>query len=455
MLEIGTHINFKQLKQYKMDILRITVASIAAGLACSSIYKYYWHANIFQSLIMGFCALVSSTVIASHILLKNNRLINKYGQISLIGTIVQDMIGIVLIALTSPGEIHAKLLIYIPATAIFLIVVHFLRRNDNLDNQHDTFIPFLFVLQIAAEYAEKLHISSELIFFLVGLIIDRFYNEYTTSICGSIYNPFIGLMILTSIQHIDSAILLQHMPHILLTFLAISIIKITFISLSFIRSVRSIDAIRIALILLANSELGFFLVSRLELDPTLSTVIYAVTVLSMFLSPILFKVVDSMINRSRLTHIGLSQQSLRNYLHSFEKKYFIVIGITRYSDMLIEKLNDKVFSAIVLDVDAQKILRSKNENFFMLDALMRDTYKDINFSNVIDIFICINVWQKKIAILKTIRSINKDINIQVFCFDTEEAGYIERYQKVDSIFIDEATFETKFESVLNNYEEVY
>ena len=190
MLTIGSHINIGQIRKHITTITTINLATILCIFICLPLINNFLQINFIKSLIISTCLCLSSTMLCQSIINEHKSISRDYGQIAILGTIAQDLIGILCIlyihmSTSIISSMYETIFFHILLFTLLIFITIYNSKikslyNDfsrNIDKQDNTTISLTLILltYYISEIFNKYGISKEIIFFITGFLLKKHY----------------------------------------------------------------------------------------------------------------------------------------------------------------------------------------------------------------------------------------------------------------------------------------
>ena len=421
MAIIGSHIDVTSLKKHYRSIIFIIMATILASVMSAIMIYEMLNINMLYAFIIASVLCLSSTIICQSVLYEHNTLSTDYGQLSIIGTIIQDIIGIMLLlymhAVTSViGNYTLTISIYM---AILFVMIIAYKLDISCEDYDSTTYNKIFILMcicvyVISEYLDQFNIAKEFVFFAAGYIFRKVVNDFDHLLSAIQYITIASLFIFAGFN-IDIISAAYNFRLILEVLVLIQLIKfiLLYISLSIARSEKEI-IVKTSLLLSVFTELTFFVVFLININAHIRDVIVIATVLSMIISTILFQLLDDLFTDARRRTIGIARYAAKMYINNLTD-YVLLIGINKRSLLIMNTIAESFASAIIIDKQLEKVLHSNSSNCFFMDARIKETYEILNINIIKCIIVCTTNINDTIAICSTIRKINKNTVVYALC----------------------------------------
>ena len=426
MFIIGAHIDIKQLKKHLVTIIAIICTTIVCAFVCLPIIHNLLLTTWLQSFIISIALCLSSTMNCQNILKVKGRISADYSQIALLGTIAQDLIGIICIIYmhTINRNYNVDVFNIMLSHIILCIIIFFIliiykqikglwikfATTINMQNYNILVITSILLINYFGDFCYQFGISKEIIFLFAGILLKQAVKDNEITIT-SIQNLFLTLIFITSGYNIDIFSLTINFYKVLILVLYISITKflLCYFAISFVKKDVEISILS-ALLLTSFSEIIFFLIFMLDIDSTSSTILALATIISIFSTPFIFDFCEEIFNKIRIKTFGFARRAARKYILNIDN-YNLIIGINQISICLAQKFGEKIEATVIIDKNLEKINSYKNDNFLYLDAITKETYDALNIDKIKNIIICTQKIEIAEKISQLIRKFNQEIRI--------------------------------------------
>lgn len=431
MLRAGLHIDIKNLNKYISSMVVIGFSTIFSGIFGMLILKPILLLNNIQSFIISTGMCLSSTIACQKIIEDNDLLHTKHGQTALVGTVIQDLIGIFLIILTKSSDLYnvhsyIKTIISILIAAIFLKIsknfFEMISHKINQKNKEDKVAVLIFLLSGCFLLSYKLDLygmPNEITFLLFGILFNAFFikQEYLLSLTQELLICFLFISCGTNINLLDFIYSIKDIVEILFMF---SVIKILFnyAALSIFLTNRE-EIMKTAILLMPFSEISVFLCVFMKITDKNASIIIFTTTISMVTTKYIYSLVERILYNSRKNTIGIANYAARTRIVEMND-YIVFVGLNDYSLEAATELGYLFKKSIIIDNNLEKIIKSEISDCFFMDARFVDTYKIIDLKKANSFVININNKNIVTSIIKIIREINKTIKLYILCSKRED-----------------------------------
>jgi len=387
----------------------------------------------------------------------------EYSQIVLLGTIAQDIIGIICIIYLHTFNSHSKIINIFYAHCVLIFVtglIFYFHKNikqiiTNLSTEmslQDTstfFICLMFITHYVSNFCVYFGISKEIIFLLTGIFFKNIINENIESVI-SVQNIFLAAIFFVSGYNIDIITAIISIYQVLVILLYISLIKfILYYSVIYFIKKDIETSILSATLLSSFSEIIFFLLFLLNMDKQKSTIINMASIASIFIIPIVFKKFEHLFNTNRIRTFGVARKAARHYVAHINT-YNLIIGINKISICMAQKLGEELDATILIDKNMEKINQYKNDNFLYLDAMTKETYTTLNLDKIKRIIICIQKIEIVEKIVTLLRNIDNNIRIIHLSYQMPNSITLIKY-RITTRVVKSVELEDQIEDVIKEF----
>ena len=441
MFSIGLEFSLPQLMAMRrvvfgFGLLQVVCTILVAG-ALAMLAGQSWQA----ALVIGGVLSMSSTAIISKVLAEQAALHSTHGKQTMGVLLFQDLAVIPLLvlvpALSLSGEqmfssVALSLLKAALALALILFVGQKVMRPlfHLVASQKSSELFVLTVLLVTLGLAlatEVAGVSLALGAFLAGMLIAE--TEYRYQVEDDI-KPFrdvlLGLFFITIGMLLNFPALWQNLIHVLLVLVALLSIKFLIVlglAIAF-RNDRAV-ALRVALALAPAGEFGFVLLSVANksqaLAPNVLQVVLAAAILSMLLSPLLFKYMEKIVlylvaSEWEMRAVQLQQLAVQSMM---KKGHVIIAGYGRSGQSLARFLERERISVIALDGDPMRVKQASaaGESVMFGDATKREVLTAAGAARASALVISFADTHAAMKILAHVRNLKPDLPVIVRTFD--------------------------------------
>ena len=350
------------------------------------------------ALVIAAALAMSSTAIVTKQLDEQNEINHRHGLLSIATLLFQDMAAVPFLILVpilahpEPELIASTMSIaLVKGTLAFLVIIAvgkwFLPRlfqEVAASHSNELFVmTSLTVALVASWFTQWLGLSMALGAFLAGMLLaeSQFKHQIETEI-----RPFrdilLGLFFITIGSLIDLQTLLDHWLLITGLLIGFMLSKLLIVlSIATMMKEKFEDAFKASLILAQAGELGFVLIGIARqqniIGDKIASIVLAVGVLSMFISPFLIRYSDKINRRLFSLKLHSRQQSSSKHLISEAVKdlnqHVIICGFGRNGQTIKRFLDKLDIASVVLDLDPVRVkeARTAGEAIFFGDATRR------------------------------------------------------------------------------------
>jgi CPA2 family monovalent cation:H+ antiporter-2 len=444
MFSIGLEFSLPQLVAMRkvvfgFGLLQVLVTILVAG-SIALLAGQTWQA----ALVIGGVLSMSSTAIISKVLAEQAALHSLHGKQTMGVLLFQDLAVIPLLvlvpALSLSGEemissVGLSLLKAAAALALILFLGQRLMRPlfHLVASQKSSELFVLTVLLVTLGLAlatELAGVSLALGAFLAGMLIAE--TEYRYQVEDDI-KPFrdvlLGLFFITIGMLLNFSALWQNFVYVLLVIVALLSIKFLIVlGLSFVFGHDRAVALRVALALAPAGEFGFVLLSVADKSGTLPTnvlqVVLAACIISMLLSPLLFKYMERIVlylvaSEWEQRAVQLQQLAVQSMM---KKGHVIIAGYGRSGQSLARFLEREKISIIALDGDPMRVKQASaaGESVMFGDASKREVLTAAGIARASALVISFADTHTAMRILAHVRTLKPDLPVIVRTFDDSD-----------------------------------
>lgn len=370
LFEIGLHLSYEKILVLRKYIPN-SILAIALSIFCVNGFLLYF-VPFKAALLLSMLICISSTPVVYQILVNTKKLYTKIGRLVFTTMILQDILSIIL--LVNHKNTHSILFTIVSTVAILtlLFLVGSKIVNKIFKKISDSFHFILFVafiiivgLSIITDY---MGLSSELGAVLAGfLLAETDYKEYIEGEIANIKEVLLAVFFMSVGMYLPTTFLLQHWPQVLI--ILASVLGLKFFGIvvgSRILLLNNIQSITAGLMLLSVGEPVFIFVSKILPDMVSSDVsnyLILVTVLSIIISPILFKIFFQFYHKK----IDLKNKHINEY------QQFIIVGCNDVTQLIIRILHENHIDYMAIDNDVSRVNAYKNKGYHIKLTDYKDT----------------------------------------------------------------------------------
>ncbi len=356
LFNLGVEISVKDLKSIKKNIVLIFMVVFSCIITCIIPLSYYFPVK--NAIILGAVVSISSTATIISTLSYTKQLGTQIGKTALGIVILQDLISVILIAITGSNTSFFQpytIIIFILFCILIAISYQFKKQIDCVLNnllslgKESFFFGIVLFLSICLFILQAFPL--ELGALMAGLILaDTECFHDIKSATHDFERIFLNCFFIYIGTEIDIYILKK--PIVWIAFCVIILFKFIGLFLGSIIMGRR-KALFISIIFLNITELGFVIVNEMYLTHHIvlieRKILFAIFVLSLFLSPIISK---------------FAEQFIHDEVDHRIKYDIFLLGINNYTYAIANFLKSVGISFIMLDNDYQKVTRAKKNGFY-------------------------------------------------------------------------------------------
>ncbi|MCA6587795.1 MAG: cation:proton antiporter [Pseudanabaena sp. M158S2SP1A06QC] len=188
LFEIGLESDLRQLKEVGIQAIVVACVGVAVPFAAGTIgLMYFFHVSAIPAIFAGAALTATSIGITSKVLAELGQLKSKEGQIIVGAAVIDDVLGIIVLAvvasLAKKGEIDITNLIYLIISAVTFLLgaillgsvfnKTFVALVDKLKTRGNIIIPAFIFAFIMAFIGNAIHLEAILGAFAAGLVLDE------------------------------------------------------------------------------------------------------------------------------------------------------------------------------------------------------------------------------------------------------------------------------------------
>jgi CPA2 family monovalent cation:H+ antiporter-2 len=363
---------------FGLGFFQVLITSIVFGGAC----YYLLGLSSKASILIGSALSLSSTAVAMQVLHERGEFAQRYGRVSFANLLFQDLAVVVILVvqlslMNSSSSlvndiISAGLKAFIVLLSMILLgrtLLRYIYRSIAKLDHAELFVTVtLLVVLITSLSTAYLGLSMELGAFMAGLLLSE--TEYRHQVEADI-QPFYGLLLgfffMSVGMHIDFNFILQNFLPILSLLIGTMLIKILIILLVCrLFSISLYSSIRTAFLLAAGGEFVFVILkpalSYGFVDEKTGQILYAVTALSMALTPLLASlgryIVDHKIQVEAEQTMKVSLDEVGDL-----KNHVVIAGFGRVGQMVAKMLLDRMIPFVAIDNSMKNVEDARLKGF--------------------------------------------------------------------------------------------
>jgi len=438
MFTIGLEISLAKMNMMRQEIFLNGTLQVGVSAIVFYLLAYYaFSIEMISSIIVALALSLSSTaVVLTH--LKNSKEIHlPFGQRSVGILVFQDLAVIPILLflgfLTSTNLSIEQILLDTFLSAIVVVgslfilgkrVMTWLLHFSAESGVEELFMGSVFVIVIGASlFAHSMGFTYSLGAFVAGMIIaeTRYHHKVETDI-APFKDLLLGTFFITVGMKIDISYFLDHTGAIILTLLAIFIIKAIIIFVILLMTSHRDTALKGALTLSQIGEFSFAIFavagSYNLLDKDLIQILILMVVLSMILTPFLISRVNDIVIKI------FKEEPFDNHFEVLEhrKNHVIICGYSPVGRLVAKQLSQQGVYHIVVDYDMKQIkeaLKDSQEAFYG-DLSKKTLLEALHVESAAAVVVAIENFEKKKQICEVIIDYAKDVNLVVKIRDEQE-----------------------------------
>lgn len=441
MFSIGLEFSLPQLTAMRrvvfgFGLLQVACTIVVAG-AVAMLAGQSWQA----ALVIGGVFSMSSTAIISKVLAEQAALHSSHGKQTMGVLLFQDLAVIPLLVLVpvlslSGEQMFSAVALSLLKAAAALTLILFVGQKVMRPLFHlvasqkssELFVLTVLLVTLGLALATELAgVSLALGAFLAGMLIAE--TEYRYQVEADI-KPFrdvlLGLFFITIGMLLNFSALWQNLVYVLLVLVALLSIKFLIVlglAIAF-RNDRAV-ALRVALALAPAGEFGFVLLSVADksqaLAPNVLQIVLAAAIISMLLSPLLFKYMEKIVlylvaSEWEMRAVQLQQIAVQSMM---KRGHVIIAGYGRSGQSLARFLERESISVIALDGDPMRVKQASaaGESVMFGDATKREVLTAAGVTRASAVVISFADTRAAMKILAHVRNLKSDLPVIVRTFD--------------------------------------
>lgn len=443
MFTIGLEFSLKQLVKMKKEVFVYGGAQVLiSALLFMSLAMWIFNIEVKSAIIIGLALALSSTAIVLKLLNESGDINRLYGRKVLGVLLFQDIAVIPILLMITIFSMNDKsissLLLETVINATILMIGLFLTGKYLLEpfldevrkaKSNEIFISSILLIVMGSAYlAHMFGFSYSLGAFIAGMMIAETHYKYQVE---ADLIPFrdllLGVFFITVGMQLNFSIIFEYIFWISLLLPALMLLKIliVFTLLRFENTKRVSFKSALTLLQLGEFALVIFELSfaRDLLDPVTGQVLIVIVVLSMILTPFIFK------NISRLTDIFMSSSSvnMENSMvnNSFLVDHVVLIGYGKLGKNIAKFLKKRDVKFIAIDFDVPTVMeaQAKREPVIFGNAAQKSILKSVNIREASAVIVSISNHRKLNLLCETLNDVtnNSKTIVKVDNYDEKEA----------------------------------
>jgi len=445
MFTIGLEFSVKHLKSMKKEVFVYGgLEVLLSGLLFTALSSSILGLEIKPAIVVGFALSLSSTAIVLKILNENKDINAGYGRITLGILLFQDLAVIPILLMisffTSETESVSVLLLETFASAIvvfFIIFIggkYFIERFfdwiTSTDSEEIFLVAVILGVVSASVLAEYFGFSYSLGAFLAGMTLAE--TKYRYRIEADLV-PFrdilLGVFFVTIGMQINLHSFVEYGGSILALLLGILALKglLIFGLLQFFVPKRTALKSALALFQVGEFALAVFALANAQglVDDRLNQIMIITIVLSMILTPFIFKNIKSIADLMFKEPEVLRERALVGATYT---NHVIICGYGPVGKRLAQKFKDKNLLYFILEHNVKvvdKAIEEGEEAIFLANAAQKMVLEHFNLNEAIAIIVTIENAVQMQLICENIVTFGKDVHSIVKVVNSAEKDIIE------------------------------
>lgn len=444
MFSIGLEFSLPQLIAMRRIVFGLggsmVLITVLASMAIAMLAGLSWQA----AFIIGGTVAMSSTAITSKLLTDSAQLHSLHGRQIIGVALFQDLAVIPFIvmvpALTLSGGALATAVVWallkatLALAVILLLGQKLMRPLFHLvasQKSSELFVLAVLLVTLGLSLATELAgLSLALGAFLAGMLIAE--TEYRYQVEDDI-KPFrdvlLGLFFITIGMLLNLAGLWANIIYVMLVLLSLLALKflIVFALAVFFKNERAV-ALRVALALAPAGEFSFVLLAVADkanaLPPNVLQIVLAAAILSMLLSPFLFKYMEKIVlylvtSEWEMRAVQLQQLAVQSMM---KKGHVIIAGYGRSGQSLARFLEQEKIAVTALDADPMRVKQAQaaGESVVFGDATRREVLTAAGVARASALVVSFADTHAALKIISHVRNLKPDLPVIVRTFDDSD-----------------------------------
>lgn len=442
MLIMGNHLEFKTLNKHKKTAFITLFISIILIIINSIIVSGILNLNQINSLVISTSLCMSSTLICHKILEDEKSSSTNYGRITIISTIVQDIIGICLLVFLHLNivEIQQTIFQHIFLFTFLLLFTCFKKKiyqlldlimhsiRIDVQREYNVKTSLLMIILFSGYYTL---IPLETLYFIIGLFLKDLISNLKHEI-NYIQMVSMSLMFIFVGYKIDLIVIKNCIFQIFELFVITKVIKLFLLYVGIFAASKNIDSsIRSSILLSTCSELTFFIISIIKVSTEVANIIFATTMLSMILNPLIYSAISKSLDTIQQRNIGIARYAAKMHMLHINR-YVLIIGINEITNIMMQELGSLLIDTVAIDNKLEKVLEN-NKNCYLMDSLSDDTYKILDINKAYCIIVLIGNSKVKNETISKITKTYSGIPIYIPVFN-KDINAISQNKQVIPVF---------------------
>ena len=441
MFSIGLEFSLAQLVAMRRIVFGFGAAQVVLTMLVGGVLVLAAGQAWQTGLIVGGVLAMSSTAIISKILSEQAALHSVHGKQTMGVLLFQDLAVIPLLVLVPVlglsteamlSVVGLTLLKALAALAVILFLGQRLMRPlfhlVAAQKSSELFVLTVLLVTLGLALAtEMAGLSLALGAFLAGMLIAE--TEYRYQVEDDI-KPFrdvlLGLFFITIGMLLDFGALWKNVIPVLLVLIALLAIKFLIVfGLGLAFKCARADSLRVALALAPAGEFAFVLLAVADKSKALPTnvlqVVLAAAIISMLLSPLLFKYMEKIVlyfvsGEWEMRALQLQQLAVQSMM---KKGHVIIAGYGRSGQSLARFLEQEKISVIALDADPMRVKQAAaaGESVMFGDASRREVLTAAGLARASALVVSFADTRMALKIIAHARAIKPDLPVIVRTFD--------------------------------------
>ncbi|MEH6470534.1 MAG: cation:proton antiporter [Halopseudomonas sp.] len=443
MFTIGLEFSPKKLQLMKKEVFvygpaqLLITAAVFFGLG-HWVFGMAWPVNLIISLSLS----LSSTAIVLNLLTKNRKIGQPHGRNSVGVLLFQDIAVIPILLMVSilasdQQSISALLLsTAIDAVIVFLIlflggrfVTPYLMEYVVGTRSSELFVGVILLIVVgAAQLAHGLGFSYSLGAFLAGMVIaESHYKHQVEADLAPFRDLLLGLFFITVGMQVDPLFVVGYLPFILAVMLGLLVVKglVLFGLMRLFNNARI--SMKTALLLAQSGEFSFVVfetaqANNLFTDPELGQSLIMAIVLTMMLTPFVFRyldyIVDKLLPKSDADDAGLAEAELE-----LEQGHMLVLGYGKLGERVGALLAQQgiPFSAIEYDASNYRMAHDRGEPVYFGNAARRQMLEQMHLSQARAVIVAMSNQARISLVVQSIQALAPSVQVLVCAADRNHA----------------------------------
>lgn len=430
LFTIGIEISFNNFIKNFKEILFIGGLQVLTTILIGFTFGITIGLNVQQSIFLGFLVTHSSTAIILKMLSDRDEIETPHGKITTGVLVLQDLMVLPMMLLipilSVSGDASFTEAIYRLIFSFILIIVIFFISRFLMPHilylliqiqMRDVFIIGIIVLSLGTAFlTHYLGLSFAIGAFIAGLIISE--TDYTHQVIGDIVpfkEVFTSFFFISFGLLLDLQVIADNPVKIIFLTIAVMIFKMIIIGLIVLAQKYPLRiAFLTGLYLSQIGEFSFVLILKGReaniLSDSFSNEFITVSLITMFLSPLLLKISPYL--STKIPH--LEKGKIEDYIERL-KNHVIIIGYGLNGKNIARVLKETGIPYVIIEANPKNVLHAKKEGEKIIngDATKREVLEYTHIKNAKIVVVAISDSMATRIIVRLVKELNPDVYLIV------------------------------------------